>query len=398
MATKNSTYERPIRERLHKLDLSVSHGFEHIDLVLSYAIELQSTYGGDLDVITAAALLHDLGRSDPSYRGVESAVQSAKSALIILEDIEFPSEKISSVMQAIAEHDQSDLRPSTMEGRILKDADFLAGFGATGIIRSAMWTGETRGNMSDLVERLERKMAARFASLEFEQSRYHGMREYIFVKLFIDKLQSVDTLSPLPSAPYVVIEGISGSGKSIQMEMLRNHYIKEGYVPVTLHEPTPWYRQIRSALDVNKSDRSTQLLLLLLDRYINVRKVIQEALALGNPVISDRSYLSSMVYQAGEGWQSASNIAYLHMILPQPTHIFLLDTTAQEAIHRIEVRAMSQEIPLGEHETLDQLTFHRQQFLSLVDFFPHMHIINTQIYEPEAIHEQIWAILTRYVA
>ena len=197
----------------------------------------------------------------------------------------------------------------------------------------------------------------------------------------------------------VCLIGRSGSGKSTQMEMLRNHYIKEGYTPVTLHEPTPWYRQMRSALDVNKSDRPTQLLLLLLDRYIHVRKVvIQEALALGNPVISDRSYLSSMVYQAGEGWQSAPNIAYLHMILPQPTHIFLLDTTAQEAIRRIEVRAMSQEIPLGEHESLDQLTFHRQQFLSLVDFFPHMHIINTQIYEPEAVHEQVWAILTRYVA
>ena len=394
MATKTSVYENAIREQLYKLVLSSSHSFEHLDLVLSYAIGLQSTYGGDLDVITAAALLHDLGRSDPSHRGVESALQSAKSALLILENIEFPSEKIPNVMQAIAEHDQADLRPSTIEGRILKDADFLAGFGATGIVRSAMWTGETRGNMSDLVERLERKMAARFASLEFEQSRYHGMREYIFVKLFIDKLRFIGTLSPLPSAPYVIIEGISGSGKSTQMEMLRNHYIKEGYTPVTLHEPTPWYRQMRSALDVNKSDRATQLLLLLLDRYIYVRKVIQEALALGNPVIADRSYLSSMIYQAGEGWQSASNIAYLHMILPQPTHIFLLDTTAQEAIHRIEVRAMSQKIPLGEHETLDQLTFDRQQFLSLIDFFPHMHIIDTQKYGPDIVHEQIWAILS----
>ena len=68
--------------------------------------------------------------------------------------------------------------------------------------------------MVDLIERLERKMPVRLASLEFEQSRYHAMKESILVKHFIDRIQSSVTLTPLPSAPYVVIEGISGSGKS----------------------------------------------------------------------------------------------------------------------------------------------------------------------------------------
>jgi dTMP kinase len=383
-----------IRERLSKLNLSASHGFEHIDMVLAYAIELQATYGGDLDVITAAALMHDLGRSDPSHRGTESAIQSMKSASVLLEDIGFPAEKILLVNQAIIEHDQPSLRPSTLEGRILKDADFLAGFGAMGIIRSAMWTGETGGSMSNLVERLESKMPARFTSLEFEQSRYHGMREYIFVRLFIDQLRSTGTLISLPSVPYVVIEGISGSGKSTQVEMLYTRYKSTGLMTVILHEPTPWYRHIRSSLAANASDHSTQLLLLLLDRYLNVRKAIVDASAAGYPIISDRSYLSSMVYQAGEGWLSRANIAYLHSILPQPTQIFLLDTTAREAIHRIEERTTTTKASLGEHETLEQLTLHRQRFLSLTDFFPHMHIVDTQI-GPQAVHEQIWAVLSQ---
>jgi len=394
LSSKTSPYEMAIRERLSKLNLSASHGFEHIDMVLSYAIELQATYGGDLDVITAAALMHDLGRSDPSYRGTESAIQSMQSASVLLEDIGFPAEKILLVNQAIIEHDQPSLRPSTLEGRILKDADFLAGFGAMGIIRSAMWTGETGGNMSNLVERLESKMLARLASLEFEQSRYHGMREYLFVKLFIDQLRSTGTLISLPSVPYILIEGISGSGKSTQVEMLHNRYKSIGLMTVTLHEPTPWYRQIRSSLAVNESDHSTQLLLLLLDRYLNVRKAILDASVAGYPIISDRSYLSSMVYQAGEGWLSSANIAYLHSILPQPTQIFLLDIRAQEAIHRIEERTTAIKAPLGEHETLEQLDLHRQRFLSLIDFFPHMHIIDTQI-GPQAVHEQIWAVLSQ---
>jgi dTMP kinase len=394
LTTKTSLYEPAIREHLRKLALSGSHAFEHIDLVLSYALGLQATYGGDFDVISAATFLHDLGRSDPQYRGDDSTIQSVERASSLLEDIKFPSEKIPQVLTAIAEHDKPSLRPSTLEGRILKDADFLAGFGAVGIARSAMWTGETGGSMDDLIERLDRKMPARLASLEFEQSRYHALQEYVFVKLFIDKLMSRSPLTPLPPVPYVVIEGISGSGKSIQTEMLNNHFRNVGYLPVTLHEPTTWYSQMRSTLDASQRDNFTKLQLLLTDRYLNVRKVIQDALAQDNPVISDRSYLSSMVYQAGEGWLSAANIAYLHTILPQPTHIFLLDTTAQEAMHRIEVRTKAKNFPLGEHETLEQLTLHRRRFLALVDFFPYMHVIDTQIQGPDTVHKRIWAILT----
>ncbi len=388
-----SLYESALREQLTPLVLSSSHGFEHIDLTLFYALQLHTFYGGDLDVITAAVLLHDLGRSDPSYRGKDSAEQSAERAVTFLATVQFPREKIPAVIEAIKEHDQPAIRPSTLEGRILKDADFLAGFGAHGIVRSAMWTAETNGKMQDFIERLEQKMPARFASLEFEQSRYLGIAEYVFAQLFLERLRHPISLNLPPEKPYVVIEGISGSGKSTQMEMLFHRYLSEGDTPVTLHEPTGWYTQAREELHVKKDDRSTQVLLLLLDRYRNLREEIQSALKAGKPLISDRSYLSTMVYQAGEGWWSAANIAHIHMLLPQPTHIFLLDTTPEEALRRIKARADAMHIPLGEHETLEQLAVHRERYRSLSRFFPHMHVIPTERYEVEAIHEQIWARL-----
>jgi len=74
-----------------------------------------------------------------------------------------------------------------------------------------------------------------------------------------------------------------------------------------------------------------------------------------------------------------------------------LDTTAEEAMHRIEVRTKAKNLPLGEHETLEQLAFHRKLFLSLVGFFPYMHIIDTQEYGPDAVHEQIWAVLMHQI-
>lgn len=396
MTETHSSYEVRLRERIGQLALSASHDLEHNDRVLSYALQLQALYGGDLEIITASVLLHDLGRSDPQYRGVDSAFQSAKVASSLLDEAAFPREKIPRVLQAIEEHDQPNLRPTTLEGRILKDADFLAGFGAIGIVRSAMWTGETKGNLEDLIDRLQRKMRDRFASLEFKESYYYGIREYVFVRQFIDKLQSPGNLIPLPPVPYVVIEGISGSGKSTQMEMLYDRYKNAGYTPITMHEPTSWYRTIKSGLGTNQKDLVTQSLLLLLDRYLNVREVVQNALAQGNPVVSDRSYLSSMVYQVSEGSLSAPDIANLHMILPQPTNIFLLDVEPQEALLRIETRARLRNIPFGEHEKLEQLALHRERFLSLTSIFPHIHVINTQSNTSRAVHEEIWAVLEQW--
>src|SRR5690606_8106417 len=151
-----------------------------------------------------AVLLHDLGRNDKRIHGAASAQRSADDALGLLESVGFPPELIPAVQQAIAEHDQPDLRPPTLEGRILKDADFLAGFGATGVIRAALWTGESGGTMDDLRERLETKMAARISSLEFEQSRQQAMHDYLFVRLFLEQLESDAPMVTLPSAPYIV--------------------------------------------------------------------------------------------------------------------------------------------------------------------------------------------------
>lgn len=384
-----SHYEYAIRTELRGMLDSASHRIDHIDRVLAYALNLHETYGGELEVIVAAVLLHDLGRNDKTLHGAESAQKSAEQARAILEAVEFPADLIPAVLQAIAEHDQPGLRPTTLEGRILKDADFLAGFGAVGIARAAMWTGESGGTMDDLANRLEKKMAARIASLEFPQSRYQATRDYLFVQLFLDKLYSEAPMVSLPPAPYIVIEGVSGSGKTTQAEMLATRFRQEGYEPVLLHEPTPWYREMRGKLDARQRDRQTQLLLLLTDRYINVRYHIEDAQLNEQPVISDRSFLSSMVYQSGVEWLSPANIAYLHTLVPQPTHLFLLDIDAERALERIDERLAATGEARGDHETLELLTLHRERYLSLRDYFPHLRVISATN-PPDLIHGIIW--------
>src|SRR5438445_3561345 len=126
---------------------SPSHDRWHLVRVLHFARELASGHGGDDEILTAAVMLHDLGRSNPELHGRASAEESAHLAPTFLREIRFPEDKVDAVIVAIAEHDQPEISPTNLEGRILKEADFLAGLGSWGILRIAMWAAETGGGV-----------------------------------------------------------------------------------------------------------------------------------------------------------------------------------------------------------------------------------------------------------
>src|SRR5919202_3233199 len=93
----------------------------------------------DLDVVLAAALLHDLVvYPKGSTKTINSADESAEVAKkILLEHKNYPIEKIEKVADAIRTHSYSKrLVPQTLEGKILQDADRLDAIGAIGIART----------------------------------------------------------------------------------------------------------------------------------------------------------------------------------------------------------------------------------------------------------------------
>jgi len=95
----------------------------------------------DDDVVYAAAWLHDLGvfighrPEDPdelaAWDCVSYAMKQAPAALL---RCGFPTTKVAHVVEAIRTH-QPHLRPVTLEGTILRDADILEQLGAVGILR-----------------------------------------------------------------------------------------------------------------------------------------------------------------------------------------------------------------------------------------------------------------------
>lgn len=391
-----SQLEAMLTARIQPYLTSASHGIDHILQVLAFARQLQQYHGGDLEVITAAVYLHDLARAYKDIHRKASVDKSVELARPILQEIGLPEDKVSWICDAIAEHDQPGVRPHSVEGKILKDADFLAGFGAQGIARAAMWTGESNEPSREFLFRLDTKMPSRIASLEFPESKRLAEQQYTFVKLFLEMLGSTPQLSPqVLGGYYIVIEGTSGTGKDTQAAHLCNLLQERGREVTLVTEPSSklvsvrrdWKRHLHSAGD---GGLFGQLLLYTLDRYVASVPTVQERLAEGQVVISVRNYLSSMVYQsatdAGPGY-----VAFLHRFAPRPDLLILLDAPAEVAWSRIEERYNRSGRQLGDFESLSMLADHRERYLRLTkEYFPRNVIIDASL-DVDSVGQAVWA-------
>jgi len=114
-----------------------SHEFSHTQRVYNLALKISRNKKVDLDVIRAAALLHDIARFREDKGEIKChAEESAKMAKLILTNLDFPKEKISKVLHAIRVHRHSKgLKAKSKEAEILQDADRLDALGAIAIGR-----------------------------------------------------------------------------------------------------------------------------------------------------------------------------------------------------------------------------------------------------------------------
>jgi len=122
-------------------DLDPVHGFDHVLRVYRMAERLALVEGADVEIVHAAALLHDaegsataggeIGRSNHHHASSEFARQ-----ILLAEN--WPPERIVAVQHCIRAHrfrDNSE-PPQSLEAKILFDADKLDVIGAIGIVRT----------------------------------------------------------------------------------------------------------------------------------------------------------------------------------------------------------------------------------------------------------------------
>lgn len=109
---------------------------EHNEIVFSIGITIGKMLGADMEILRAALLLHDIGRSAVKKGHGEAGAAIAEN---ILKETDFPDEKIDGVKYAIAAHVGSDENmPKTLEARIVWDADKLSKLGSVIILQKAM--------------------------------------------------------------------------------------------------------------------------------------------------------------------------------------------------------------------------------------------------------------------
>ena len=384
-------FELQIWKGIGDLNLSISHDHWHLDRVLHFAKELHKIYGGDWDVILASVLLHDLGRSDEKRaHGPESREASAEKAKEILQSINFPSEKLPSVLAAILEHDQPQITPTSVEGKILKDADFLAGFGAWGILRIALWAGEKNRRIPIVLERIMERMPERLENAEFPETKKIGKRELLFTNLFVQELYRTPKLRRRERGIYIVIEGISGSGKGTQIKLLSQKFQAIDLHVEIVREPTDNYRLFRDAWQKNHNiklkDPMVMKFLLMADRYQLMEEKVKPALEEGKVVISDRSFVSTLVYQCETEYDIAVT-AFDHRFSILPDLFILLDIDPNIAWERILKRKKK----MGLYEDIDLLTQHRSKYKAISKkFFGNQLVIVDSSSSQEIVANEIW--------
>jgi dTMP kinase len=337
---KFDSKEKRLIQLIKQIELSPSHYFDHLNRVAEYAVQLTKLYGGDRKIVVAAALLHDLGRSDPKNRGKRSAEEGARLARPLLKKAGYSVKEIKFISRCIAEHDQPKFKSDLLESRVLKDADFLDGFGARGVMRSIMYTVETDGDLRELKKRLREKMRARLKGLDFEASRRLGWGLHRLAEAFLAELGELPDLTSVAyGGEFVVVEGISGSGKDTQVNMLADYLKRKGKEVKVVNHPTNTLKRVWRQWRQVTDDRLSEFFLILADRVQVIRKEILPALKRRQVVISSRCLVSTQVYQWIKGY-SETFCRYCLALEPVADLLVYLDIEVDEALKRVDERVV----------------------------------------------------------
>lgn len=114
-----------------------AHDINHVLRVVYIAKQLCLDEKGQYEIVMPAAYLHDcfsFPKDHPDRS--QSSTLAAKKALVFLKSIDYPPVYFDGISEAIMTHSYSaDIKPSSLEAKIVQDADRLDALGAIGIAR-----------------------------------------------------------------------------------------------------------------------------------------------------------------------------------------------------------------------------------------------------------------------
>ncbi|WP_448110432.1 HD domain-containing protein [Pseudomonas lini] len=128
-----------------------AHDLSHLQRVWHNVRTLHAQEGGDLEVLLAAVLLHDcvaVEKNSP-LRSQASRLAAQKASTVLIA-MDWPDAKITAVAHAIEAHSFSaNITPTTLEAKIIQDADRLDSLGMLGVARTFYIAGRMGSALYD---------------------------------------------------------------------------------------------------------------------------------------------------------------------------------------------------------------------------------------------------------
>ncbi|MFT6142188.1 MAG: hypothetical protein ACJAZO_001999 [Myxococcota bacterium] len=192
-----------------------AHDFLHVQRVTTNAQRIARAEGADIDVVTAAAVLHELVNLPKDHpRSSESGDLCANAARTLLTEQGWPAHRLDAVCLCIRDHAWSKgASPTTLEVAVLQDADRLDAIGAIGVARCMATSGElgrrlyndndpfcetrTPNDRDNALDHFFRKLLHIEAKLNTEEGRKMARERTTFLHQFIEQLKT----ELLPDAP-----------------------------------------------------------------------------------------------------------------------------------------------------------------------------------------------------
>ena len=163
---------------------------DHVARMTQWCQKLGWELGADLEVLTAGALVHDIGV--PINRKEHYLVGRDRGAAV-LKTAGFPDDKIEQAVHVLESHSRyGGPRPETLEAQIGQDADALEYIGAIGLVRAVV-RGLTDGSFSGRMEEFPVFLRGLLAKVEgtFHTSAAEkiGRDRIEFMKAFLKRLE-----------------------------------------------------------------------------------------------------------------------------------------------------------------------------------------------------------------
>ncbi len=163
---------------------------DHVERMTSWCRLLGPKMGADMEILTAGALLHDVGVLVD--RKNHYTVGRARAAEI-LKETGFPEEKIENALHVLEAHSRyGGPEPHTTEAKVGQDADALEYIGAIGILRAlvrGLNDGSFNGRITDFPGFLQSILAKVENTFHTEEAEAMGRSRLEYMKSFIDRLE-----------------------------------------------------------------------------------------------------------------------------------------------------------------------------------------------------------------